>query len=141
MTQHPPVRIPALSVAAIVAKHYGFTLDHLRSASRRKALFEARAMAVYAIRELCGHMNYSSTGRLLGGRDHTTILSAVKRADKLVQSEKHAAILAKVRAEVQADNVNQALIWLDEERGKAAARIKELDDMRSNLDGQSKVAV
>jgi len=39
---------------------------------------------MYAIRQLCPHMSLPAIGRMLGGRDHTTILHGVRKIEDLL---------------------------------------------------------
>ncbi|MNR52727.1 Chromosomal replication initiator protein DnaA [compost metagenome] len=39
---------------------------------------------MYSIRQLCPHMSLPHIGRLLGGRDHTTVLHGVRKIEELM---------------------------------------------------------
>ncbi len=67
--RRPTVR----EIIGVVAKHYRIPQKQLKSDSRRQAVVLARATVVYLARELAG-TSYEELGRLLGGRDHTTIM-------------------------------------------------------------------
>ncbi len=42
---------------------------------------------MYAIRQLCPHMSLPHIGRLLGGRDHTTVLHGVRKIEDLMPTD------------------------------------------------------
>ena len=56
----------------------GFSVDALRGKSRQRPLVTARQTAMYAFRELTD-LSYPAIARLFGGRDHTTVLHAVRK--------------------------------------------------------------
>lgn len=81
------VTVPKLRSREIleeVAAKHGLRVDDLRSKSRLHVLVAARQEASFRLRTELG-LSLPAIGRLLGGRDHTTILHAVKR---------HAEVLA-----------------------------------------------
>lgn len=66
------------AVLSLVAAHYGFSSRDLRGKKRDNQLVEARQMAMYLCRELLGE-SYPSLGRIFGGKDHSTVMHAVKK--------------------------------------------------------------
>jgi chromosomal replication initiator protein len=68
-------------IVALVARHYGVPQKLLKSNSRKQYIVRARATAVYLARELSG-ASYDQIGRLLGGRDHTTIMHNFRKVDR-----------------------------------------------------------
>jgi chromosomal replication initiator protein len=75
-------RQPALSeIIAIVAKYYSLPQKQLKSSSRKHAVVQGRATAIYLARELTG-ASYDEIGRALGGRDHTTIMHNYKKIER-----------------------------------------------------------
>lgn len=133
MSQPTAFRIQASTVAEVVAGHYGFSLLRLQSQSRARRLAHARFIAIYAIRELCPHMSYPMIGRLLGGRDHTSVIYAAKRAEALLLDETHAAILRQVYVDLGSRTVDAQLKL-------ARARVRELNQMKKKLTLDQQVA-
>lgn len=78
------MRIMARDVAEFVAKRHGLTFDDLYSQRRTRHYARARQIAMYAIRRLCPHMSYPGIGRLLGWRDHTTVIHGVRKIAELM---------------------------------------------------------
>lgn len=72
---------PAKEIIARVAKYYGLPVSKLTSANRQQTTVLARAVAIYLIRQLTP-LSYEQIGRLVGGRDHTTVLYNYRRIEK-----------------------------------------------------------
>lgn len=91
-TAAPPVPddLAPRSVAAIVehvARDYGFTARLLCAHWRRRDIVEARQVAMAIARETFGFSS-AVIGRAIGGRDHTTVLSAVEAINTRRGSER-----------------------------------------------------
>lgn len=72
----PPLR----EICRLVAKYYGVTQKMLTSASRKQTVVLARAVAIYLARQMTP-LSYQEIGRVLGGRDHTTIMHNARRIE------------------------------------------------------------
>ncbi len=78
----PATRPPeAPEIERLVAAHFGVTGEALRSDSRDRSVTQARAIVMYLLRK---HTRLSSpeVGRLLGNKQHSTVLMAVQRVEK-----------------------------------------------------------
>ena len=96
---------PASGVRIImmVATHYSLTRAELSSTSRILHYIQPRQIAMY----LCvryAAMSTPAVGRLFGGRDHTTVLHAVRKTTERIQVD------AQCAAEV-AEFVRQIEAW------------------------------
>lgn len=80
-------RITARAVADFVAARHGMTFERLCAPGTRRDQARPRQIAMYAIRQLCPHMSLPHIGRLLGGRDHSTVLHGVKKIEDLMHTE------------------------------------------------------
>ncbi len=69
-----------------VAGHYNVRLADLLSPSRARNLARPRQVAMYLTKQLTTR-SLPDIGRRFGGRDHTTVLHAVKRIDALMQED------------------------------------------------------
>lgn len=58
----------------------------IKSADRRRRIYRARSAAMMIMREL-GGLSSPEIGRQVGGRDHTTVLNALRRATALVATD------------------------------------------------------
>jgi chromosomal replication initiator protein len=65
---------------------FGLTPQELRSSTRRARVAWPRQMAMYLARELSGE-SLPAIGKHFGGRDHTTVLHAWRRAGERVSSD------------------------------------------------------
>jgi chromosomal replication initiator protein len=73
-------------IAATVAKHFGLKLSELRSPSRRRAVVNARAVAIHLARKIT-HASLEQIGRYFGGRDHTTMMHSCRKMDELLRDD------------------------------------------------------
>jgi len=73
---------------AVALSYFGYiSRDDLLSKSRVPPLTEARALAVYVLRE-CTSLTLNVIGRSLGGRKHCTILQLYKTAKFCSRSDR-----------------------------------------------------
>lgn len=74
-------------IQSSVAQLRNFTrADILRRGAGHKALWRARHEAVYLARALTPH-SYPALAKMFGGRDHTTLISAMNRVTERLSSE------------------------------------------------------
>jgi len=73
-------------IMAQTADYFGITIDDLCSANRSRTMVSARHIAMYLCRELTD-LSLPKIGREFGGRDHSTVLNSVKKADELRQED------------------------------------------------------
>jgi len=78
------MRVTGHDVIAYVADFYGVTVADLKAPSRARRLARPRQIACYVMRCVCPHLSFPAIGRLLGGRDHTTVLHAVGKVSDLM---------------------------------------------------------
>jgi chromosomal replication initiator protein len=67
-------------IQKLVCTHYQIRLPDLKSKSRVKPIVTARQMAMYLVKK---HLDKSlvDIGRMFGGKDHTTVISALRKID------------------------------------------------------------
>lgn len=82
-THMPSVR----TIAGLTAKYFGLTIAELKSPLRRQALVTARGVAMFLARELTDK-SLDVIGAFFGGRDHTTVLHAYRRTQKLMAEDR-----------------------------------------------------
>jgi len=63
-----------------VAKHYGLAYGDMTTQRRAKRVCQPRQLAMYLSRKLTDR-SYPEIGRLFGGRDHTTVMHAVRQVE------------------------------------------------------------
>ncbi len=73
-------------IQAATCKCFGLSPDELLSSSRTRRLAGPRQLAMYLSRELTGQ-SLPEIGRRFGGRDHSTVLHACKRAGSRMSTD------------------------------------------------------
>jgi len=81
----PPVALSPETILAAVCRHFGLLSSQLASPSRARDISYARHVAMYLLRQH-GRQSLSEIGMRLGGRDHTTVLSACRKIGKELSS-------------------------------------------------------
>jgi chromosomal replication initiator protein len=76
-----------LAVQQAVATAWGVTVEGLCSKTRTKTLTIPRQIAMYLLRELL-NMQLIEIGRVFGGRDHSTVIHSLNRAQQLITTNK-----------------------------------------------------
>ncbi|HVT56223.1 MAG TPA: chromosomal replication initiator protein DnaA [Xanthobacteraceae bacterium] len=82
-----PRRIRVEDILRIVAKHYGVSRSDLLSSRRTANVVRPRQIAMYLAKTLTLR-SLPEIGRRFGGRDHTTVLHAVRKIDAHVATDK-----------------------------------------------------
>lgn len=80
---------PPLTVEKIideVARTFGITSDDIRSSKRNSNISNARQIAIYAVREITD-LSMNLIGEEFGGRDHSTIVYAIKQIEKNMRKD------------------------------------------------------
>ena len=81
--ERPPTGEEIIAVTAVA---YGYTPGDLQGPSRKQRLVKARHMAMFLCRR---HTDLSlpRIGRLLGGRDHTTVIHGIEKTKERMRSD------------------------------------------------------
>ncbi len=72
---------------AEIAVILGFEVTALKGKSRQRPLVTARQIAMYVFRDLTD-LSYPGIARIFGGRDHTTVIHAVEKIQRLMSERK-----------------------------------------------------
>ena len=72
---------------AEIAGHLGYSVESLQGKSRQRPLVTARQIAMYLFRDLTD-LSYPAIAREFGGRDHTTVIHAVDKIQRLMKERK-----------------------------------------------------
>ena len=81
-------RVTIEEIQRQVASHYQLRIGDMHSARRSRSIARPRQIAMYLAKQLTQH-SLPDIGRRFGGRDHTTVLHAVKRIDELCMIDKN----------------------------------------------------
>lgn len=87
--ERPDPKAVFRQVTLVVAKHFDLTATQLKSKSRQQHIADARGLAMYVSRRLTG-ASYAEIGRFFGSRDHSTVLHACQKTERLVAGDDRA---------------------------------------------------
>ena len=73
-------------IQRLVADHYRVRVADLKSANRSKPLVTARQVAMYLIKKNLDK-SLVEVGRHFGGKDHTTVINALKRVESQLSKD------------------------------------------------------
>lgn len=79
-------------ILADVAKSLNLKTEDVLGGKRRPDLVLARQIAMFVCRKKLG-LSYPELGRAFGGRDHSTVIHAIKKINKLLVSDKRVSAL------------------------------------------------
>jgi chromosomal replication initiator protein len=68
----------------VISDFFGFSVEALRGKSRQRPLVTARQIGMYVFRENTD-LSYPAIAREFGGRDHTTVIHAVDKVQRLMK--------------------------------------------------------
>ena len=83
-------RITVDEIQKVTADHFALKQADLLSERRTRAVARPRQIAMHLCKQLTTR-SYPDIGRRFGGRDHTTVLHAVKKIDELMASDEQIA--------------------------------------------------
>jgi chromosomal replication initiator protein len=69
-----------------VAEHFGLKVTDLKSEKRLKAFVQARQIAIWLCRDMTS-ASYPDIGARFGGKDHSTVIHATKKIEKLLAED------------------------------------------------------
>ena len=125
-------------VTNIVCDYYSLLEDEIKEKTRKREIVQARQIAMKLSYELCKNAPLSYIGKKLGGKDHATVLYAIRTVSNLIESDReyrkeYEAILKKVEA-ITKDEPEQKEMTIEE-------FLKELKDRDIIFDFQYRNAV
>jgi chromosomal replication initiator protein len=80
-------QITAAIIMAATAEYFTVTMEELQGANRSRTLVNARQIAMYLCRELT-ELSLPRIGASFGGKDHTTVMHAVKKITNLMSERR-----------------------------------------------------
>lgn len=75
-------------IQKIVCDYFNITIDQMHSSSRKREIVQARQLAMYFAKNLT-KASLASIGSEIGGKDHATVLHAVRTVNNLIETDKH----------------------------------------------------
>lgn len=85
-----PRRIRIEDIQRVVARHYNVSKADLLSSRRTRTIVRPRQIAMYLAKILTPR-SLPEIGRRFGGRDHTTVLHAVRKIEGMIEGDKNLA--------------------------------------------------
>jgi chromosomal replication initiator protein len=82
----PHRQLEAGEILARVAAYYGVSMEELLGPRRNRAVAMARQVAMYLVRDLTS-LSLPQIGRVLGDRDHTTVMYGVEKIAALFEKD------------------------------------------------------
>ncbi|MCW9032974.1 MAG: chromosomal replication initiator protein DnaA [Alphaproteobacteria bacterium] len=79
-------RVTIEEIQKRVAEHFNIRISDMHSARRARSVARPRQVAMYLAKQLTSR-SLPEIGRKFGGRDHTTVMHAVKKVDELRNAE------------------------------------------------------
>ncbi len=79
-------RITIDEIQKKVAEHYNIRMSDMHSARRARNVARPRQVAMYLAKQLTSR-SLPEIGRKFGGRDHTTVMHAVRKIDELMEND------------------------------------------------------
>lgn len=79
--------ITPVAILEATSKMFDFTVDDICGQSRRRPLVTARQIGMYVCRELTD-LSYPAIADVFGGRDHTTVIHAVRKIETLMKERR-----------------------------------------------------
>jgi len=79
-------RITIEEIQKRVAEHFNIKLSEMHSSRRSRAIARPRQVAMYLAKQLTAR-SLPEIGRKFGGRDHTTVMHAVRKIEELRQTD------------------------------------------------------
>src|SRR5690606_19882417 len=78
-----PKRVRIEDIQRIVARHYNVSRQELVSNRRTRMIVKPRQVAMYLSKTMTPR-SFPEIGRRFGGRDHTTVLHAVRKIEEMI---------------------------------------------------------
>ena len=79
--------ITPVAILEATSTMFDFTVDDICGQSRRRPLVTARQIGMYVCRELTD-LSYPAIAEVFGGRDHTTVIHAVRKIETLMKERR-----------------------------------------------------
>lgn len=101
LTDNQPEPVTVEKIIEEVGKTYSVSPEDIRSNKRSSKISIARQVSIYVVREVT-QMSQSAIGNEFGGRDHATIVYALKKIQKIIEQDSHTkAIVSDIIKNIQ----------------------------------------
>ena len=113
-----PTHISIDEIIAIVAETFGTRPEYIVGKSRKREIVVARHTAMYLVKEFTNH-SLKSIGLHFAGRDHSTVIHAIKMVDTRLETEPmyaHKFEHSKQSVQLRADGLRNNIATVDPAR-------------------------
>ena len=86
VNQGEPRRVRIEDIQRVVSRHYNVSRQELVSNRRTRMIVKPRQIAMYLAKALTPR-SFPEIGRRFGGRDHTTVLHAVRKIEEMIAAD------------------------------------------------------
>ena len=86
MTEQQPIPVTVDHVITDVSHIFNVSPEEMKSKNRNSQVSTARQVAMYVINKVTG-ISYTSIGNEFGGRDHSTVVYAINKVKKVMQTD------------------------------------------------------
>lgn len=76
-----------VQIIRTVSHVLGVTPDDIVGPRRSRRYARPRQIVMFLSRDMCPHLSLPSIGRILGGRDHTTIIHGIRQVEALLDKD------------------------------------------------------
>lgn len=83
-----PTPVTVDKIIEEVGRTYGVSSDEILSQLRKAEISSARQIAMYIVREIT-QLSMVEVGKTFGGRDHSTVVYAIKQVEKNIKNDPH----------------------------------------------------
>ncbi len=80
------------AIISFVANYFAMSEENILSNRKNPDIVHARYVTMYLCRDLLG-LSYPSIGKIFGGKDHTTVIYAIKKIKKMTDTNKNMQIM------------------------------------------------
>ncbi len=80
--------LTAQDILSFIAQYFEMSEEHILSDVRQPDIVHARQVSMYLCRDLLG-LSYPAIGKVFGGKDHSTVIYAIKKIKKLADTNKN----------------------------------------------------
>ena len=104
-------KVTAKKVIEMISAQYGVSVTDMKSKKRQKKIVETRQIAMYLLKnndEL--DLSLTAIGGLFGGKDHSTVISSIRKIDKKTKED----VAFKKEIEALFENLSEAGVNAEE---------------------------
>ena len=80
-------KLSEMRIIEVVADYYNLTSSQLTGKIRTNQIATARHVAMFLIKDLMKDSSLASIGRTFGGKDHTTVINAISKVEKMLKTD------------------------------------------------------